>query len=284
MQFHRFSPASLVALALSSAASAQSIGTDDFQAAVLGAFPACPWRDVGLVDPTLPNPPDPSAVIISTTDAFGARTQSLHIVDAIAPSQGIYALVPVSSEYSVAADVRIDRYSDNSRSAPQDWAMEVGIGKLDGTLDLAYTPQVGIYAASLTHGWRLYAVGTSYISTADIDLGVPATIGVWYRVQVDLVAATGSVRSRVWNKATDELLVDRVDVVPLWTPADGIFDRLMVLDGETTEATTISNLATVDNVVFNSAPPIPPGPLGDLNGDGAVNAADLAILLGSWTG
>ncbi|MDZ4828995.1 MAG: hypothetical protein SGJ09_02200 [Phycisphaerae bacterium] len=284
MRFNRLSSASLVALAFCSVAGAQSIGTDDFQAAVLGALPACPWRDVGLVDITLPNPPDPSAVVITTTDAFGAMTQALHIVDSIAPSQGIYALVPVSSEYSVAADVRVDRYSDNSRFPAGDWAMEVGIGKLDGTLDLAFTPQVGIYASSLTHGWRLYAVGTSYTASADIDLELPATIGVWYRVQVDLVAATGSVRSRVWNKATDELLVDRIDVVPLWTPADGIFDRLMVLDGETSEATTISNLATVDNVVFNSAPPIPPGPLGDLNGDGAVNAADLAILLGSWTG
>jgi hypothetical protein len=161
--------------------------------------------------------------------------------------------------------------------------MEIGVGKLDGTIDLAYTPQVGIYASSLTQGWRLYAVGASYLAAADIDLGVPAELNVWYRVQVDLVAATGEVRSQIWNATTNVLLVDHTDFIPQWTPSDGIFDRLMLIDGETTKATTIANLATVDNVVFSSAPPNPPGPLGDLNGDGVVNAADLAILLGNWS-
>lgn len=270
-------------LLVSATASAQSIGSDDFQGGVLGSLPLCPWLDAGLVDITVPNPPNPSAVIIATTDAAGAPTQALHTVDSIAPSQGIYALVPVSSAYSVAADVRIERFSDNSLAPPQDWAMQVGVGKLDGTTDLAFTPQVGIYAAAQTHSWRLYAVGAGYVASLELDLRVPAELNVWYRVQVDLVAASGQIRSRIWNKATDALLVDRTDIVPQWTPADGVFDRLMVIDGELSPKVTVSNLATVDNVVFTAAPPIPPGPAGDINGDGKVDAIDLAILLGNWS-
>lgn len=270
-------------LACTAAASAQSIGSDDFEGGIIGSLPLCPWLDAGLIDPTLPNPPSPSAVILATAGAGGRPTQSLHIVDSIAPSQGIYALVPVSSVYSVGADVRIERFSNNSRSATQDWPMQIGVGKLDGATDLAYTPQVGIYAASLTQGWRLYAVGAGYVATADVDLRIPAELDVWYRVQVDLTAATGEVRSRIWNLDTKTLLTDRVDVIPGWSPSDGIFDRLMVIDGETTPETTIANLATVDNVTFSAAPTIPPGPAGDLNGDGSVNAADLAILLGNWS-
>ncbi|MDZ4754780.1 MAG: hypothetical protein SGJ11_09815 [Phycisphaerae bacterium] len=280
---HSLTSACLAAFILTTSASAQSIGSDDFQEGVLGSLPLCPWLDIGLVDPTPPNPPSPSAAIVNTTDAFGVRTQGLGIVDSIAPSQGIYALVPVSSAYSVAADIRVDRYSDNSESPTQDWAMQIGVGKLDGTTDLAFTPQVGIYASALTQGWRLYGVGNSYLAVADIDLGVAAELGVWYRVQVDLIAATGQVRSQIWNQASETLLVDRVDGIPGWTPNDGVYDRLMIMDGETSEATTISNLATVDNVVFSSSPPTPPGPTGDLNGDGVVNAADLAILLGNWS-
>lgn len=274
---------SAAALLLASGARAQSIGSDDFESGLLGSLPACPWLDAGLLDSTLPDPPSPSAIIVATTGGSGSPTQALHILEAIAPSQGIYALVPVSSTYTVAADVRIERYSDNAQGPASDWPMEIGVGKLDGTIDLAYTPQVGIYASSQTQGWRLYAVGASYVSTADVDLELPALVDVWYRVQVDLTVATGAVRSRIWLKATDELVVDRIDTVKGWTPSDGIFDRLMVIDGETSKETTVSNLATVDNVVFEASPPTAPGPLGDLNGDGAVNAADLAILLGNWS-
>lgn len=273
----------IVALSMCSIASAQSIGSDDFEGATLGAMPDCPWLDVGLIDLTPPNPPTPSSIVQTVTDAFGRTTKALHIVESIAPTQGIYALVPVSSTYSVSADVRIDQYSNNALTFTSDWAMQVGVGKLDGTIDLAGTPQVGIYASSLSQGWRLYAVGASYIAGDDVDLNVAATIGVWYHLQVDLVAATGELRSRIWDKASDTLLVDQTNVVAAWTPADGIFDRLMIIDGELSEGTTIANLATVDNVEFSAAPPIPPGPQGDINGDGVVNGADLGLLLANWT-
>lgn len=278
---------SLLALAaifgVASSAAAQSIGSDDFESGAIGSLPLCPWFDVALIDPTPPNPPSPSASIVSTLGSSGRATQALSIGDAIAPSQGIYALVPVSSVYSVRADVRVDRFSDNPTFSTLDWAMQIGVGKLDGSTDLAFTPQVGIYASAFTQSWRLYAVGNSYISGADIELGVPVEIGVWYRVQVDLAAGTGEARSRIWNAGTGTLLVDQTDVIPLWTPADGIFDRLMLMDGETGGTATISNLAMVDNVEFSSTPAQTPGPQGDLNGDLKVDAADLAILLGNWT-
>ncbi len=275
--------ATAAALALSSLAGAQSIGSDDFEAATLGALPDCPWLDVGLIDPTLPDPPNPSAIVANVAGPSGRSSKALQTVDAIAPTQGLYALVPVSSVYTVVADLRVDRYSDAAAFTTSDWAIQIGVGKLDGSTDLAFTPQVGIYASSLTQGWRLYADGAGSVAFADIDLELPATLGTWYRVEVVLTAATGSVRSRIWDAATDTLLVDRTDVVEGWSPSDGVFDRLMVIDGELSAGVTISNAATVDNVIFNATPATPPGPQGDLNGDGIVDGADLGILLANWT-
>ncbi|MFO0875480.1 MAG: hypothetical protein U0575_16135 [Phycisphaerales bacterium] len=272
-----------LAFAASMPAAAQAIGSDDFESSTLGALPSCPWRDAGLLDPELPNPPDPSAIVEVVTGALGRSTNAMRTVDALAPSQGVYALVPVSSTYSLTAEIRVDRYSDNASGFTADWPMQIGVGKLDGTTDLAFTPQVGIYASSMSQGWRLYALGASYGSFLDLDLEVPATVGTWYRVRVDLVAATGVVRSRVWLGASDRLLVDRTDTVPGWAPSDGIFDRVMLIDGELSKGVTVSNLATVDNVVFEAAAPIPPGPLGDLNGDGIVDGADLGLLLANWS-
>jgi hypothetical protein len=66
-------------------AAAAPVGiADNFEGNAAGSFPAG-WSDIGLVSPgTTPNP---SVVVVSTTDAFGNPTKALAPVPAIAPSQ-----------------------------------------------------------------------------------------------------------------------------------------------------------------------------------------------------
>lgn len=262
---------------------AQTFSGDDFELGTPGVFANCPWLDVGLVNPDPPNPPIPSATVESVTGSDGDPTLALKTVAAIAQTQGAYALVPVSSVYIVSGDVRVDQFSDNSLFPADDWAMQIGVGKLVGEKDLAFTPQVGIYASALTQGWRLYADG-NLDAFADVDLGASVQLGVWYHVEMTLTVATGQVHSLVQNLATREVVVDRTDTVPDWTPQDGVYDRIMLLDGEISPAVTIPNLAVVDNVAIATQPADPPGPQGDLDGDGDVDGFDLALLLGQWTG
>src|SRR5205823_5360568 len=105
----------------------------------VGTFPTG-WLDIGAVNPDPPNPPLPSALVVNTTDAFGNPTKALSLVDAIAQSQGIYRVVPLSSVYTSKVDVRIDRYGSVTpdTSTTSDWAMEVGVNRLDGTTDPAF--------------------------------------------------------------------------------------------------------------------------------------------------
>jgi hypothetical protein len=275
--------AAVATLCLPSLALGQTFSGDDFELVAPGAFPNCPWLDAGLINLRAPNPPIPSVTVESVAGPGGARTLALRTPPAIAESQGSYLLVPVSSVYTIAADVRIDQFSDNSLSEPSDWAMQIGVGKLDGDTDLAFTPQVGIYAAAKTHGWRLYAAGIA-VGFGDIDLEAVAEVGVWYHVEMEFNATTGLTHSFIRNLATDVVVVDRTDQIEGWTPQDGIFDRLMLIDGELTPETTIPNIAVVDNVTVSTTPTNPPGPLGDLDGDGDVDGADLGTLLSNWTG
>src|SRR5947209_17825812 len=92
-----------------SALAAPIASSDNFESDTAGTFPTG-WLDIGAVNPDPPNPPLPSALVVNTTDAFGNPTKALSLVDAIAQSQGIYRVVPLSSVYTSKVDVRIDRY------------------------------------------------------------------------------------------------------------------------------------------------------------------------------
>jgi len=76
-------------------------------------------------------------------------------------------LVPVSTYYLLRADVRVDRYSDAPTFTTEDWAMQLTFGR-NGVDNWAYTPQLGIYASSLTRGWRLFSNNPS--ASIDLDL------------------------------------------------------------------------------------------------------------------
>lgn len=260
-----FRLAALAALLVAQHASfAAPIGVaDDFEDETVGTFPNG-WLDVGALNPDAPNPPLPSSLVVSTTDAFGNPTQALSLVDAVAESQGIYRVVPQSSRYTSRADVRIDRYAGIGQDATtvSDWAIEVGVNRRVGATDFAYLPSVGVFASTLTQGWRLYV--TTENVYVDLDLGAGAAPGTWYTVEVDLDVFAATVRSLILDTATGNVLVDVTTLLPDFGPwdavVDGVFDVEGFFDGELT-GTGPGTLVVIDNVDQSVVPVAEPGTL-----------------------
>lgn len=236
---------------------------DDFEDEIVGTFPNG-WLDVGALNPDPPNPPLPSAIVVATTDALGNPTQALALVDAVAESQGIYRVVPQSVRYTSRADVRIDRYADLGQDATtvSDWAIEIGVNRRDGTTDLAFVPSVGVFASTLTEGWRLYVITENVY--VDLDLGVAATLGTWYTVEVDLDVVAATVRSLILETSSGNVLADVTTLLSdfgLWdTSVDGVFDVEGFFDGELTGSRS-GNLVVIDNVDQSVVPVTEPASL-----------------------
>ena len=100
------------------------------------------------------------------------------------------------------ADTRLD---PQNAGPATDWSVQlafaqVGVSNFDGT------PQAGVYASSQAQGWRLYLVGSNGGPTVDIDLGVTAALGIWYSVELQIDAITGSFRSIIKDAASGTLL------------------------------------------------------------------------------
>jgi len=235
--------ASLAVLFMPAAGASATGISDNFESYALGTFPSANWNDVGSFDPAPPIAPIPSGTIAATTDAFGNPTKVFATADGLASSGGIYQNVAVSSHYSLRFDTRIDRYSDHPNAPANDWAMQLSFAKLQ--TNFAFTPQVGIYASSLTRGWRLFA--NSPISL-DTSLGVNADIGRWYGIELDFDAVTGVFHSVITDDASGTVLTDRFDSIPGWAPGDGPFDSVAFFHGEVSAGDTISDLAVVDNI------------------------------------
>ena len=251
-------------LVASPASIAAAIGiADDFEDEILGTFPGG-WLDVGALNPDAPNPPLPSAIVVATTDALGNPTQALALVDAVAESQGIYRVVPQSVRYTSRADVRIDRYADLGTDATtvSDWAIEVGVNRRVGTTDLAFVPSVGVFASTLTEGWRLYV--TTENVYVDLDLGVAATLGTWYTVEVDLDVVAATVRSLILETASGNVLADVTTLLSAFGPwdasVDGVFDVEGFFDGELT-GSDAGSLVVIDNVDQSVVPVTEPASL-----------------------
>ena len=226
-----------------------------------------------LGDPA--NEPNPSAIVVETTGASGAMTQALEIVAALAVqlptgefvmTQGIYRDLKTGpiSHYGVAVDVRVDQYSDNPGGALADWAMAVAFvdtSTVDPPFfpDFCCIPQVGVFVSSFTQTWHLAVITINKFIA--VDLGVPATVGTWYRVEVELHADAGVLTSRITDLSTSTVLVDRTDVIdalepaqPAWDPAvDGALGQVAFYDGELSDTNTVANVAVIDNLEWEPA-------------------------------
>jgi hypothetical protein len=232
---------------------------DDFEIYNLGSFPSPLWSDVGAVLPTPPIAPLPSAGVIATTDAFGNPTQALATVGDLAASKGIFTPVPISNTYTLAADVRVDRYSDHPQATTDDWAMQLTFAQ-EGVDNFASTPQAGIYASSMTAGWRLFLISSGTGGPfADIDLGAAANLDTWYRLDLTMDAALGQFHSRVTDVAAGQVLADRTDAIAGWLPEYGQFDSFAFFGGDLSSEDTFGSIGVVDNVNVTTAPVPEPG-------------------------
>jgi len=249
-------PCLAVMLAVLAPAGAFATGiSDNFESYALGTFPSASWLDVATVDPQIPIAPIPSGSIVSVLDAFGHPTQAFSPTSVLSSSKGIYQNVAAGEFYSLHADMRVDQYADHPALSTSDWAMQLTFAKKQSNFE--GTPQAGVYASSLTHGWRLFVVSKSMF--ADIDLGVAAALGTWYTVSTDMDAATGRFHIVISDTKTGIALTNQTDLVSGWVPAEANFDTVAFFGGELSPADTIGNVAFVDNVNVVSTVPEPGG-------------------------
>ncbi len=241
--------ASIALILIALAGASASTISDNFESYALGTFPSPTWLDAGVPFAD-PRTPIPSATVVATTDAFGHPTQALQIANAVSNSRGIYALVPVSSQYSLAADLRVDQYSNHPVNTVEDWAMQLTFAQA-GAGNFAGIPQAGIYASSFTGGWRLFSQGAVF---ADIDLGVPATIGTWYYVQLSFDVGTATFHSVIVDAATGNVLVNRFDVVAGLDSSNTQYNSIAFFGGEVSPGDTVANVSTVDNINITASP------------------------------
>jgi hypothetical protein len=246
-----------IAIALAAGvASASATGiVENFESYPVGSFPAPTWQDVGTVDPTPPISPVPSGTVILTTDAFGNPTQAFGTVSALASSAGIFQNVPVSSFYTLHADIRVDQYSNAPEATAADWAMQLTFAQK--ALNFSVTPQFGLYASSLTQGWRLFLIGADS-GRADIDLRVAAPVGEWFTVGLSLNGLTGAYDATIVDTLTGAVLTDSAGLLPDWTAADNVFDTVAFFKGELSAGDTIGNVGVVDNINVTASVPEPP--------------------------
>jgi hypothetical protein len=253
-----------------------------FQRDAVGSFPKG-WLDFAAVGPPS-NAPQPSAVVINTTDAHGHMTKALATLPAVAPAQGIFRPIDSTNHYATHADVRIDQFGDIDPTGavgdPKNPGfllcgcpigtenlldLPIAVGFLDAganPTDPAEAPIAAIAASAESHTWHLFAVTTNII--ADIDLGLTPEEGKWYGVEVDLNAKTGALHGAVIDATTGITLADKM--VFLTDPkygaydpkVDGVFDTEAYSDSElslvfgTNRDLNKPGLAVVDNIdVFN---------------------------------
>jgi hypothetical protein len=248
----------LVIGCLGGPATAGPVGTvETFEGDAVGNFPAN-WSDVALVDPD-PLAPKPSAVVVSTTDAFGNSTNALAPVPAVGGIQGIYRTITPSNFYSTRADIRVDQFSDFDPNfdpticgCPPGSEVDFPVGVTlmqSATTTFHLWPTVQLYPGARSQDWRLF-VGTAN-AVADLDLGLPVTLGKWYGVELDLDANAATARSRITDLATGATLLDTVTLLSAlgsWDPAiDGRFDIEAFWDAEISAKTT-PGLWVIDNI------------------------------------
>jgi hypothetical protein len=251
----------LVTVCLGGPAVAAFVGpAEPFEADAVGGFPTG-WSDAWtfFADPAIPNP---SAVVVNASGAFGNPTQALAPVPAVGGAQGIYRAITPSSFYSTRADIRVDRFSDfdanfdpTTCGCPPGAEVDLAVGpNLIRNVASAHPPTVALYPGVRSNDWRLF-VGTANGGGADLDLGLPVTLGKWYGVQLDLDANAATARSRITDPATGATLLDTVTSLSalsfwngFWDPAvDGVFDLEGFFDLELSAKTT-PGLWVIDNV------------------------------------
>jgi hypothetical protein len=236
------------------------------------------WFDSAEVDPNS-TAPDPSVVVIKTTDASGHQTKALATLPDISINQGIYRDIDSTSGlYRTSADVRVDQFGDVDKSVivpdPNnpgfllcgcpigaenlvDWPMEIGFNSLlPDSPNFSETSAVGIVASADDQNWHMAFLTPDIVK--DIDMGVHIELGKWYGVETDFDANSGVLHGLLADKATGQTLADiSVNVKDFGNynqSVDGVFNTEGYFSGEdslvhsSNPTLTRPNLAVIDNI------------------------------------
>ncbi|MEM7157666.1 MAG: hypothetical protein AAF799_32800 [Myxococcota bacterium] len=222
---------------------------ESFESVLIGEQPGEPWSDVvsRIDDPSVVSP---TAVVIATDDPDGESTQALQLTDAIGTSQGLLAPISDGNRHQVAANVRIDQFSDATTGTT--WPIAVGFTQDDDTGDLNDDPHAVVMVAA-DGTWHLQIKNGS-VGANVLDAAIPAAAveeGRWYRVMLEVDADQGSFHALVFDPTTDESLGEHTVFVPGWDIDFGRYDALAFYDGEyDTEDSTQGGQASIDDVLY----------------------------------
>lgn len=228
---------------------------DDFESNTVGGFPAG-WNDVGSAPGATPGSPIPSAVVINTTNALGAPTRAVQIVEANHDSQGIFRPIPDLPYVRVSVDLRIDQFALGAGASADDWAWDVALLANENE-DFSLRSSMGVFASALTQGVRTFSSGLSAPTEVDeFSLGgSPLEEGVWYRLGVIFDRVNGIIHAQVVNIADDSVLVSNSRSIPDWEglEPEPDFTIFGIFDGELSPGITSNNITTIDNVRISEA-------------------------------
>ena len=294
----------------SKASTAFSGSSETFQHDSIGTFAQSSfptgWSDITVVEPDS-TAPDPSVVVIKTTDASDHLTNAVATLPSVSDDQGIYRPIDSSDFYKTSADVRVDQFGDTDPSVivpdpnnpgfllcgcpigaenAVDWPMEIGWNFLSAdTTIFAETPGAGIVASSDNHEWNLLFITTNVVAV--VDMGVPVEPGKWYGVETDFDAYKGVLHGLLTDKTTGRTLADmtiKVADYGKYDPSvDGVFNTEAFFSGEgslvhsSDPTLNRPNLAVIDNI--NSFKQNP----GNAYGYGHNNGNNTKLLDGIWS-
>lgn len=244
--------AAMAAILAAAPAAAVTTVADDFESYAPGAFPSSAWLDAGALLPIPPVALLPSATVETASDAFGAPTRALAISDQLAPVSGIYQTVPVSQRYTLAADVRVDRFSTAPAGVSTDFPIQLTFARAVDSLYFA--PQAGLYISSLTQTWHVYLILNDQLTQEDIDTGLPVVAGVWYRAAFEVETSGGAYRAAIADVALGNTLAEFSGIYASWLPGEGAYDVVGFIEGEGSIGGTLGNLAFIDNVNVVATP------------------------------
>lgn len=240
-------PAMALALCCACTLTTRADVTDDFESYAIGSFPS-QWQDVGFRNLAHGgSSPLPSVTVQSTIGPQGTPTQVARTIDSD-QGNGLFVELSASPMYSMSGDFRVDQYQQGATATVSSWAVQIGFVDTTSPDTFATIPQVGPYACAQTGGWRLFSIYQDpSVEGVDIDLGVPATPGVWYHLDLTLTVATGMFHTRILDALTGTVLTDRTDFLTGWRPEFGAYNGEAIFDGEEFGISG-TNIVSFDNI------------------------------------
>jgi hypothetical protein len=222
--------------------------------------------------------PDPSVVVIKTTDASGHLTKAVATLPSVDVNQGIYRQIDPADSYKTSVDVRVDQLGDSDPKVivpdpnnpgfllcgcpigtenAVDFPMQIGWNFLPpDPPNFTETADGGIIASSVNHEWNLAFITTNVVAV--VDMGVPIELGQWVGVETDFDVNKGVLHGLLTDEATGHTLADMsinvADFGAYDPKVDGVFNTEAFISGEVSlinskdPSLTHPNLAVIDNI------------------------------------